>query len=452
MHHERVRVLNDRPVREEGRYVLYWMQQAQRAHANHALEHAIELANEHGKPVIVGYGLMDDYPGANLRHYQFLLEGMADVHAALGQRGIPFILEHGSPERVAIELAGDAAAIVCDRGYTRHQRAWRKAVGDEVACAAHEVESDVVVPVEIASGKEESAARTIRPKILRLREEFLVPVEEVEPRHDGRKLRLKGSLDAADTAACLKALTRLDRTVGPVERFKGGQGEGRRRLEEFVEELDTYRERRGQPDAEGGSQLSPYLHFGQLSPVEVALAVRQATTGTSEDRSTFLEELIVRRELAANFVFYNERYDTYEALPNWAQKTLSEHAGDRRSHDYSMDELEAARTHDRYWNAAMTEMVRTGYMHNYMRMYWAKKILEWSSSPKKGFETTLHLNNKWFLDGRDCNSFANVAWCFGLHDRAWTERPVFGKIRYMNDKGLERKFDMQRYLDWTGSL
>jgi len=180
--------------------------------------------------------------------------------------------------------------------------------------------------------------------------------------------------------------------------------------------------------------------------VEITRKVLSASSGSRSDRDAFLEELIVRRELAINFVEHTSDYDRYACLPDWARQTLDEHRDDERDHVYTRKQLEAADTHDRYWNAAMREMVETGYMHNYMRMYWGKKILEWSNTPEHAFRTTLALNNKYFLDGRDASSYANVAWCFGLHDRSWTERPVFGKVRYMNDRGLERKFDVDGYI------
>jgi deoxyribodipyrimidine photo-lyase len=229
-----------------------------------------------------------------------------------------------------------------------------------------------------------------------------------------------------------------------VRRFRAGTSEARRRLNRFLcDKLEGYADSRSEPAA---SMLSPHLHFGQISPVKIALKARESKSGTRDDRAAFLEELIVRRELSMNFVNFSPDYDDYSSLPDWARTTLSERADDQREHVYSREQLEAAETHDAYWNAAMREMVHTGYMHNYMRMYWAKKILEWSRTPMDAFETALHLNNKYFLDGRDPNSYANVAWVFGLHDRARTERPVFGKVRYMNAAGLKRKFDMKAYM------
>ena len=234
--------------------------------------------------------------------------------------------------------------------------------------------------------------------------------------------------------------------VAPVRRFTGGTSQARERLSRFLRSgLDGYAEGRSEPGVFRCSLLSPYLHFGQISPVEVALAVREARSGKDDDRATYLEELIVRRELSVNHVNFDPAYDRYDCLPDWARATLREHRQDPREHHYSARQLAAAATHDIHWNTAMREMVQTGYMHNYMRMYWAKKILEWSQTPEHAFRTALELNNRYFLDGRDANSYANVAWAFGLHDRPWPERPVFGRVRSMTAGGLERKFDMRSY-------
>jgi deoxyribodipyrimidine photo-lyase len=418
----RVKCLNERDPRR-GLYVLYWMQQSQRASFNPALEYAIEAANRAALPVVVAFGLMDDYPDANLRHYRFMLGGLQEVAATLGARGIRFVIWRGAPNEVAVALAEDAALVVCDRGHLRHQRAWRTDVAARAPCAVVQVEGDLVVPLEVASDKAETAARTLRPKLHRVCDEYLRPLED------------------------------LDRSAPPVRRFRGGTGEARRRLRNFLEAgLDGYAERRSEPGAVQCSLLSPYLHFGQISPVEIALAVRGAGQGADEDRTAYLEELIVRRELAANFVEFEPCYDEYAGVPGWARATLERHRADPRPHLYTHAQLENAATHDRYWNAAMREMRETGFMHSYMRMYWAKKILEWSSRPEAAFRTILRLNNKWFLDGRDANSYANVAWIFGRHDRPWPERPVFGRVRSMNARGLERKFDMPAYLRAVDAL
>jgi deoxyribodipyrimidine photo-lyase len=441
----RCRHLNDRDQRR-GRYVLYWMQQSQRASFNPALEHAIEVANRSDLPVVVGFGLMDDYPEANLRHFRFMLEGLREVERTLERRGIRFVVRRGAPAEVALRLAEEAALVVCDRGYLRHQKAWRCEVAGRIGCALVEVEGDVVVAVDAASDKLEYAARTLRPKLNRVLDDYLSPLEESAVQVSSLDLPIAGDVDLSDVDRVLARL-RIDRSVEGVRRFRGGTGEARRRLREFLDHgLDGDAKGRSEPGAFRSSLISPYLHFGQISPVEIALAVRAAPKGAAADRRSYLEELVVRRELAANFVNFEPDYDRYDSLPAWARETLGAHGSDARERVYSQDELVAATTHDRYWNAAMREMVHTGFMPNYMRMYWAKKILEWSPAPEAAFETVLHLNNRYFLDGRDPNSYANVAWTFGLHDRPWAERPVFGKVRYMNASGLERKFDMSAYL------
>jgi len=443
---ERVRVRNERGLVRDGAYVLYWMQQAQRARANHALEYAVRRADDLGLPVVAGFGLTDDYPEANERHYAFLLEGLAETRENLDRRRIPLVVRRGAPPRVALGLAADAALVVCDRGWLRHQRAWREDVARRAACRVVEVDTDSVVPVEAASGKREYAARTIRPRIRRRLDAFLVPLAERGPERGGRKLRLRGDVDVADPSGTLASL-RIDRTVARVHRFRGGASQARARLARFLRAgLAGYGSRRVEPGDESGSSLSPYLHFGQISALEIALAVRGSRAGTAEDREAFLEQLVVRRELAVNFVWYAPDYDRYATLPAWARETLAHHCPDGRPHVYTRAELESAATHDRYWNAAMREMTATGFLPNAMRMYWGKKILEWSRTPEHAFRTALALNNRLFLDGRDPNSHANVAWLFGLHDRPWAERPVFGTVRFMNAAGLERKYDMERYL------
>jgi len=358
---ERITWLNWEPP-GEGRYVLYWMQAAQREEYNHALEYAVERANDLNKSVVVVFGLTAAFPEANERHYRFMLEGLRETRDALRGRGIQMAVRAESP----------------------------------VAC----------IP-EVAD----------------------VNLEDLD--------RVMEDL-------------KIDRSVGGVDSFRGGTRQAKRRLRAFVRgRLDEYPERRNDPNAEAVSGLSPYLHFGQISPLYVALQVR-ATSSRGKD--PYLEELIVRRELSSNFVYYCHEYDSFESLPPWARRTLNYHSRDKREYVYSREDFEAARTHDPYWNAAQMEMVLTGKMHGYMRMYWGKKILEWTPSPQEGFKIALYLNNKYELDGRDPNGFAGVAWCFGKHDRAWQERPVFGEIRYMNGAGLKRKFDADAYAKKIAAL
>ena len=442
----RIRILSDQKP-TSGKYVLYWMQQSQRVQFNHALEYAIERANELDLPLIVGFGLMDDYPAANVRHYAFMLAGLNDVHRDLSKRGIKFVVRHGMPAEVAVTLARDAAMVVCDRGYLRHQKRWRDHVADHAGKRVVEVESDVVVPVDTTSTKQEFAARTIRPKIHRALESYLVDLPEKEVRRKSLSQPVVSDLDVRKPEAVLQKL-KLDRSVPVSKRLVGGSREGRRLMDVFVHStLSNYATARNEPAAAGTSMMSAYLHFGQISALELALKVKRVYRSPNEDCAAYLEELIVRRELAMNFCHHSPSYDSYDGLPEWAKKTLAEHEKDDRPTIYSDRQLEESRTHDESWNAAQSEMVKTGFMHNYMRMYWGKKILEWSASPREAYERTLRMNNKYFLCGRDAISFASVAWIYGLHDRPWgPARPIFGLIRYMNEAGLHRKFDMDAYI------
>lgn len=446
----RIQNLNDREV-AKGEYVLYWMQQSQRADWNHALEFAVSQANESAQPLLVGFGLTDGYPEANLRHYRFMLEGLRETKLALHKRGIPLRIERGSPDDVAMMLECKASMIVCDRGYLRHQKRWRRNIAEAARCKVVQVESDVVVPIEATSNRAEFAARTIRPKIQRLLPEYLVGMRRLRLRYPFKAYSAIG-FSIEDTDKALDGL-KIDRTVRPVHHlFRGGSREAVRRLRLFLRsKLESYDENRNQPDTDDVSHLSPYLHFGQISPLHIALTcLSHSYSGGPIDK--LFEELIVRRELACNFVHNTDDYDSFDAIPAWARKTLDEHRRDPRPYTYSLAELENAQTHDAYWNAAMREMRWTGYMHNAMRMYWGKKIVEWTTDPRNAFDTALKLNNKYFLDGRDPNSYMNVGWLFGLHDRPWGRQPIFGMVRTMTASGLERKSDPRAYVAKVDAL
>jgi len=438
---QRIRYLNAKKPKT-GDYVLYWMQASQRTEYNHALEYSILQANKLRQPVVVFFGLTDKFPEANERHYFFMLEGLREVQSSLEQRGILMIIRHRSPEKGLVELSKDASLIVVDRGYLKIQRKWRRHAADHVDCPLVQVESDVVVPVEEASPKEEYSAATFRPKLRGKLSGYLTPLKKNKPRVDS----LNMGIDTVDMRDPDRALFRLkiDRSVKRVTSFHGGTSEAKRHFESFLKKkLRHFELLRNDPTVDYLSNLSPYLHFGQISPLYVAL---RALRTESPGKEAFLEELLVRRELSMNFVYYNGSYDSYDGLPQWAKKTLGEHKKDRREYIYTLQELEEAKTHDPYWNAAQEEMKIKGKMHGYMRMYWGKKILEWTRTPEEAFRIAIFLNNKYELDGRDPNGFAGVAWCFGKHDRPWKERRIFGKVRYMNADGLRRKFDADLYV------
>ena len=437
---ERIRYLNRKSPRK-GEFVIYWMQASQRAECNHALELAITRANELRLPLIVYFGLTAQFPEANERHYHFMLEGLKQVQMSLQDRGIALVIECISPETGVVKLARKASLVVCDRGYLRIQKEWRAFVAEHIDCPLVQVESDAIVPVEEASPKEEYSAATLRRKLQRIMRLFLVPVVEQTPLIDSKGLSLR-SEDISNTSRVISKLS-IDHTVRPSTLYHGGTGQARKHLDEFIQtKLIRYDDLRNDPNEDNLSGLSPYLHFGQISPLHIALEVSRKG-GAGAD--AFLEELIVRRELSLNFVQYNPHYDSYAGLPIWAKRTLEEHEQDTRPYLYTRQELEQGNTHDPYWNAAQREMVATGKMHGYMRMYWGKKILEWTARPQDAFDVALYLNNKYELDGRDPNGFTGVAWCFGKHDRPWGGRPVFGNVRYMSAEGLKRKFDVKKY-------
>ncbi len=447
IHESRIHRLKTHAPRS-GKYILYWMQQAQRVEFNHALEFAIEQAHALRLPIVVGFAL-STFPEANRRHYQFMLEGLRETEQRLAHRGIGFCLRQGAPEDVIPELAKSASLLVGDLGVLRVQREWRKAVAQRVACPFIVVESDGIVPVETASNHEEFAARTLRPKIHRLLSEYLKPVHPCKVSIPSLNL-VKTSLSVEDPASICRQL-QVDESVIPSPSLTGGFSVANKLLDHFIQRrLPDYAESNSDPVLNACSHMSAYLHFGQISALDIALRV-SASDAPQVAIDAFLEQLIVRRELSMNSVWFNPGYDRYDTLPPWARKTLDEHRKDKREYIYTRPQWESGATHDPCWNAAQAEMVKSGQMHNYMRMYWGKKLIEWSRSPEEAFEIALYLNNKYEIDGRDPNGFVGVAWCFGRHDRAWTERPVFGKVRYMNANGLHRKFDIQAYVErWLG--
>ncbi len=445
----RIRLLNDAPVRS-GRYVLYWMQQSQRLHWNHAFEYAISQANTRGEQVIVGFGITPHFPEANLRHYAFMFEGLEDVLAEAKRRGVSFVARVGSPDDVCVELAREASEVVVDCGYLRIQREWRRSAARRLQCRFTEVETDAIVPVFLASQKEEYAAATLRPRIHRLLPEFLVPIAEQAVNNRAENNPVIDSTTLSELREILRCL-QVDTSVPPVTRWRGGTSQALLLLEDFlVRKLPSYANKRNDPTEDATSGLSAYLHFGQISPLHIAWRVMSSPPSPSRD--AFLEELIVRRELSLNFATFNAYYDSFDCLPEWAKLTLERHASDRRLWVYTQEEFEAAKTHDTIWNTCQKMLVTQGWLHGYLRMYWGKKILEWSHSPQEAFNIALSLNNKYQLDGRDPNSFAGVAWCFGKHDRPWPERPIYGNVRCMMESGLQRKFDVKKYLSHVAKL
>ena len=434
---ERIHYLSEAEI-GRGDRIIYWMQRSQRAEENHALEYAVAEANRLSLPLVVHFCIDPAYPAAPDRAYRFMLEGLNETAERLKARKILFLPTIGDPIRNIPQGAEDAALVICDRGYLRHERRWRQEIAERLTCPLIEVETETVVPVRAASLKEEWSAATLRKKITPQIPEYLHTIDEGVLKKNALKIDTP-EFSIVDTDAVLKKIGSYEQEN--LLAARGGRGEAIKRLQTFTDgSIQFYTTQRNDPGKEVTSGLSPYLHFGQISPVEVARAV-----SGKPGSSAFLEELIVRRELAINFVWYNPRYDVFDGLPDWPKKTLQKHAGDEREYLYTDDELRRAETHDPYWNAAQKEMLLCGRMHNYMRMYWGKKILEWSETPESGYSRAILLNDAYELDGRDPNGYTGVAWCFGKHDRPWKERPIFGMVRYMNANGLKRKGDIQGY-------
>jgi len=446
-------VRNGRPIRSDGEAVVYWMQRAQRASDNPALDAAISLANELGKPLAVFMGLVPFYPNANARHYAFLIDGLLELGPAIEKRGAAFIFRpYPAHDLRAFCREVGAAAVVGDENPLREPERWREETARRLDVPVVTVDADVVVPTSHFP-KEEYAARTLRPKIQALVEKYLVPVREPRVRVPFPS-RKRPASTPIDKAKLLRELP-LDRSAAPVEEARGGAREAERTLAAFLEAgLGGYAEARNRPEnATGTSRLSAFLHFGQIGPRHVARSVREADA-PARAKAVFLEELIVRRELAVNFVLRNPFYDTLDGLHPWARKTLREHASDPRPHRCDAATLERAATHDPLWNAAQREMVLTGRMHGYMRMYWAKKILEWSADPAEAMATAILFNDRYELDGRDPNGYTGIAWAIGgKHDRAWgPRRPIFGLIRYMSFASTSRKFASRDYIERVAAL
>jgi deoxyribodipyrimidine photo-lyase len=442
VHPARLQALN---TREPGAGpVLYWMSRDQRVQDNWAMIHAQHEALARKAALAVVFCLAPSFLGATCRQYDFMFRGLREVEAALRRLAVPFFLLTGDPEQEVPRWARacKAGLLVTDFDPLRIKRRWRETVAGAAPMACVEVDAHNVVPCRQASPKLEIGARTLRPKINRALAEFLTGF----PRLRAHPVAWPQPVSPVDWDAAA-AFVRAGAAVAPVRWSEPGEKAGRKMLQAFLRtRLGSYAESRNDPVLDGQSDLSPYLHFGHISAQRVAFEVRAAAVPEAA-KEVFLEELIVRRELSDNFCFHNPAYDSAEGFPAWARATHAAHAGDVRPYLYSPAQFEAAATHDALWNAAQADMVRRGKMHGYLRMYWAKKILEWSRSADEAMATALHLNDRYELDGRDPNGFAGVAWAIGgVHDRPWPNRAVFGNIRCMTDGGCRKKFDVDRYI------
>jgi deoxyribodipyrimidine photo-lyase len=438
-----------------GRCVVYWMQRAQRGIDNHAVDLAVEIANLLGLPLVVYFAGISNFPHANLRHYLFLNQGLPDIEADLAARNISFVMRrapHESHERLLADVR--AAFLIGDENPMREPERWRKHLSSRIKIPFWTVDTDVVVPSKLME-KAQYGAYTIRPRLYRLLPEYLHAYQN--PRAEYAWKRPRGFHSDSVHEDMTRGWKDMDRSVGPVEAWKGGTHAALERLKLFTGELlADYDAQRNHPEIDGTSCMSPYLHFGHLGPNTIALAVDAAVNANPKlrpARDSYFNELIVWRELAVNFVRYTPKYDSPECAESWAKTTIAKHARDERERLYTVHQLESAQTHDQLWNAGQIQMVRHGWMHNYVRMYWAKKILEWTPDVGTAMKYAIYLNDKYFLDGRDPNGYAGIAWAIlGKFDRAWGERPVFGKIRYMSGASTGKKFNSKRYIEQVGLL
>lgn len=439
---DRVRALNDQPIRPGGRYVLYWCRWNRRVESNHALLYAAQLANRMNLPLVCLERLSCAYPTASDRFHTFVLEGVPQMQARVRKLGAGYIFQlprkkTRSDAHLRAGIAGAASVVTDD--------CLRATPAIDVQL--HAVDSTCIVPMSRIPGRS-YAAYSIRPKIHRLLPEFLRPVPAVELR-----VRCRESFDGLHTEVTaanlpgLVAACEIDHTIHPSTTFRGGRKAAEAALDRFLaDRLRRYARDKNEPSAHATSDLSPYLHYGHISSLEVALAVREHAREHKLIANEFLEELIVRRELAFNFRRYAEPHDTLEALPEWAQKTIASHRHDKRDPVYTRGQFEKAATHDDLWNVTQKELLLRGKIHGYYRMFWGKKIIEWSSGAAEALATMLYLHDRYALDGDDPNTYANILWCFGLHDRPWPERPIYGTIRSMVRSGMERKTDVQAYI------
>ncbi|MDX9827786.1 MAG: deoxyribodipyrimidine photo-lyase [Spirochaetia bacterium] len=478
----RLRFLPSGEARTGGAYVLFWMQKSQRSRDNPALELSVHMANALGIPLLCVFVLCE-YPRAEAPQYRFMLQGLRSCAEEIRARGAAFALLQGEPAEQVLRYGAEAAVLVADEGKLSFERRWR----DSIAASPGRpdmviVETESVVPPAAVSDHLEWSAATIRRKISALLPFYLPRAAENEeccriafqgqPGDDslfsqalGKEKRGAGggeieataykkgkallSGGAEDEAAASRqgfgSLLHLQRLS-----LVSGQAVGMERFEDFLHSggLERYATERNDPSAKAGSAMSAYLHFGQISPARLA---QKALEHSASAAQAYVEQLVVRRELALNYVLHNPGYLEYKsAAPDWAQRSLASRTHPAKA--YSDRELEEARTEDPYWNAAQKELILHGAIHNYMRMYWGKQLLQWFSDPSEAFSVALRLNDCYSLDGRDPNGYAGVAWCFGRHDRPWPERPGFGKVRAMMASGLRKKFDIERYAEEMDSI
>ena len=426
--------------------VVYVMAREQRVNNNWALLYAAELAEKHNVSLVVLFAMGPMFNSGSRRHNDWMIASLQNVEKNLNKHQVPFTVVTGEwadsiPQFVSEH---DIHSLVFDFNPLQPVRGWRDAVIKTVDISVHEVDARNVVPCWVAIDKAVYAARTFRPKIKKYWTEFAGDC----PKFHKPSVCFSGSLPKLDWEQ-LRQYRSFECDAPLPDWITPGEDAAQDMLQEFLEErLNDYDELRNDPVKDCTSRLSAYLRWGNISAQQVVSAVESKRGTRYENKAAFLEELVVRRELTDNYVYYTKDYDKLSAAADWAQESLKKHTDDEREYVYTFSEFEEAKTHDELWNAAQMQMVQEGRMHGYMRMYWAKKILEWTNTPEYAIEVAMKLNDRYQLDGRDSNGVVGVMWSIcGIHDQGWAERPVFGKIRYMNYNGAKRKFDVDAYVE-----
>ncbi len=424
--------------------VIYWMSREQRSEDNWPLSYAQELALKNNQPLLAVFTLMEDFLEANHSHYEFMLRGLEETAKNLENNHISFVLLQGDPAKTLPRFIEEhhIAYMVTDFDPLKKKRTLQENVADNISIPIDIVDGHNIVPITTASAKQEYGAYTLRPKLHKRLEEFLHQIPEVQKHPLVYKNRLPDiSWDALLKSLVLKKNPHLEVTA------PSGPRAARNQLQDFISNrLRNYSAYSNDPTKEVLSGLSPYLHFGQISSQRVLLILEESDFSASAV-SDFVEQIFVRKELSDNYCYYNANYDNPQGFPDWAKKSLNAHRGDPREYLYGYQDFLYGKTHDKLWNAAQWELLKTGKIHGYLRMYWCKKIFEWTKSPEEAMEIAIRLNDGYSIDGRDPNGYTGIAWSIGgVHDRAWKERPVFGKIRYMNYNGAKRKFDVDTYI------
>lgn len=438
---KRVRTLKEGKF--TGHSVLYWMNRDKRVDDNWALIMAQSLALKKHVPLIVCFQYVGKFSEANIRQYGFLFKGLEGVKIKLDKLNIEFVLVQDTARNALPRIIHkrSVGSLIVDYNPLKVYQKRLNNVLKNIDVPVYQVDAHNIIPVWVTSQKKEYAAYTIRRKIQSNLDHFLTDYPKL-------KIHPYGTANSKGRPYdnIIDDLS-IDHGVKEVDWLIPGEIAARQKLDSLSETLIGYNEDRNDPNRRGLSNLSPYFHFGHISPQRVALEIKDSSLSNA-DKDVFLEEMIVRRELSDNFCEYESNYDSFEGFHPWAKKTLNEHREDKRDYLYPKEQFEQADTHDLLWNAAQNQMRLTGKMHGYMRMYWAKKILEWSPSPEIALQVAIDLNDKYELDGRDPNGYAGIAWSIGgVHDRAWFERPVYGKIRYMNFNGCKSKFNVQKYIE-----